>query len=217
MEETFNPNDMYHMFDLRMLDDNIWYFRNSLSYPKELLEFINELDANSSTHQVITKWSDWTASNDSSFVYGKSKDILVANIGLKSDSVRTDQKILYVKNSFEMAARMCLDTYISSRRLNRDSYDLSINHIPLRKWNAGTDMGPHCDNYDGDTNIAFSMITYINEDYSGGEIEFPNQGITLKPEAGSVVIFPSTEPYLHKVNKIISGERYTSHLSVYKK
>ena len=91
-----------------------------------------------------------------------------------------------------------------------------MSEMPIRKW-TGPGMGPHCDSYDGDSDLAFSMICYLNNDYEGGEIEFPNHNISIKPEAGSLLIFPGQEPFLHKVNDIRSGERYTSHLSVYKK
>jgi hypothetical protein len=34
--QQFNPEDMYHMFDVKKLNNDIWYLKNVLSYPKEL-------------------------------------------------------------------------------------------------------------------------------------------------------------------------------------
>jgi hypothetical protein len=213
--QDFNPEDMYHMFILKQLSNDIWYFKNVISYPKELLQFINDIDLDNRSHSIITKWEDWTASNDTSFIYGKNKNIITSNIKNKIDGGRLDQKILYIKNSIEMAFEMCLSQYLSNHNLDPSMYSLMLNEIPIRKW-TGPGMGPHCDNYDGDSNLAFSMISYINADYEGGEIEFPDHGISIKPEEGSLLIFPSQEPYLHKVNNVTFGNRYTSHLSVYK-
>jgi hypothetical protein len=47
------------------------------------------------------------------------------------------------------------------------------------------------------------------EHYEGGEMVFPTFGLTMKPPAGSLIIFPATRLYPHQVNPIIAGERYT--------
>jgi hypothetical protein len=214
--ETFDPGDMYHMFDLKPLNKDIFYFKNVVSYPKELIEFINEIDNDPESYSVITKWSQWTASNNNDFVYGKNKNIMPASLTEENKNTSLGKKMLYIKNSFEMAFKMCLDTYLKSQELDPEMYDLRMSQIPIRQW-VGPGMGPHCDTYDGDNDLAFSMIVYLNDEYEGGTIDFPNHNISLKPEAASLVIFPSQEPYLHEVKDVISGERYTSHISVYKK
>ena len=214
--KTFDPGDMYHMFDLTPLEKEIFYFKNVVSYPKELINFINEVDLIPESHTVISEWSEWTASNNKDFIYGKNKNLMPENLAEENKNTPLGKKMLYIKNSFEMAFRMCLDTYLKSQRLDSNLYDLRMSQIPIRQW-VGPGMGPHCDGYDGDTDLAFSMIVYLNDEYEGGTIDFPNHNISLKPAAGSLVIFPSQEPYLHQVKDVLSGERYTSHISVYKK
>lgn len=54
-----------------------------------------------------------------------------------------------------------------------------------------------------------SISAYLNDDFEGGEIEFPNFNILHKPKAGDIVIFSSAFPYLHKVHPITKGTRYT--------
>ena len=76
-------------------------------------------------------------------------------------------------------------------------------------------MGPHADGYDGNTDLAFSMVEYLNDDYEGGEISFPNHNITIKPEKGSLIMFPSQDPFVHEVKPIISGDRYMSTISLW--
>ena len=75
-------------------------------------------------------------------------------------------------------------------------------------------MGPHFDGQDGHTDLAFSMITYLNDDYEGGEIHFKNQNVTIKPSAGSLIMFPSQEPFIHEVLPIKKGIRYMMPTSV---
>ena len=55
----------------------------------------------------------------------------------------------------------------------------------------------------------WSAIFYVNDDYEGGEIDFPLKKFVYKPKANSFVMFPSTSEYLHGVREITKGTRYT--------
>jgi hypothetical protein len=52
-------------------------------------------------------------------------------------------------------------------------------------------------------------LFYINDDYEGGELYFPNQDIQFKPKAGAAYFFPGDKNYIHGVTEIKSGIRYT--------
>lgn len=51
-------------------------------------------------------------------------------------------------------------------------------------------------------------LFYLNDDYEGGELYFPEQGIQFKPKAGSAYFFPGDMNYIHGVTEIVSGIRY---------
>ena len=53
----------------------------------------------------------------------------------------------------------------------------------------------------------YGMSLLLNDDYEGGELEFPEYNIKLKPKANSAIIFPGT--YSHKVLPVLSGKRMT--------
>lgn len=53
-----------------------------------------------------------------------------------------------------------------------------------------------------------SSIFYVNDNYEGGEIEFPRFGIKLKPKANQMLLFPSTYVYNHQVHEVTDGYRY---------
>ena len=53
-----------------------------------------------------------------------------------------------------------------------------------------------------------SYSYYVNEDYEGGEIVFSNLGVTVKPKAHQLLVFPSSYPYRHEVRPVTSGTRY---------
>lgn len=54
----------------------------------------------------------------------------------------------------------------------------------------------------------FSISYYLNDDYSGGEIEFPRFGLKIKPIANQAVIFPANYVYNHMVHPVTSGYRW---------
>lgn len=55
-----------------------------------------------------------------------------------------------------------------------------------------------------------SAVAYLNDDYKGGELRFPRlDGLTIKPKAGDIVVFPSTYMYKHESKEILSGTKYS--------
>jgi hypothetical protein len=54
-----------------------------------------------------------------------------------------------------------------------------------------------------------ASLFYLNDDYDGGELYFPNQGIKFKPKAGAAYFFPGDMNYIHGVTEIKKGIRYT--------
>ena len=54
----------------------------------------------------------------------------------------------------------------------------------------------------------FSSIVYWVNDFDGGEIYFPEDGIEIKPSAGLLICW--VNPILHGVKEIIKGNRYAT-------
>ena len=77
----------------------------------------------------------------------------------------------------------------------------NVDNMEIVSWPEGSRMKPHYD--EGDF---LSFLVYLNDDYLGGETIINN--IKFKPNQGAIVIF-SNGLYLHEVNKIEKGNRYT--------
>lgn len=54
----------------------------------------------------------------------------------------------------------------------------------------------------------YSTLTYLNEEYGGGEIYFNEFDFKVKPTTGMLVAFPSDHRYLHTALPTTSGIRY---------
>ena len=87
-------------------------------------------------------------------------------------------------------------------------------YLGLVRWKNGDMQHPHADGeINGETHPYhwrnFGCVYYLNDDYDGGEIYFPNQNIELKPKPNTLVFFPGTLEFLHGVKPITNGVRYT--------
>lgn len=59
-------------------------------------------------------------------------------------------------------------------------------------------------------NILISFSLYLNDDFEGGELEFKNLPILIKPKAGMLVGIPGGERYTHRVRKVLGpNSRHT--------
>lgn len=77
----------------------------------------------------------------------------------------------------------------------------------MLKYSGGQEYKAHADGTTG-TGRAISAIVYLNNEFEGGEVEFVNFGIKIKPEPGMLLLFPSTYPYTHIAHPVTSGTKY---------
>lgn len=53
-----------------------------------------------------------------------------------------------------------------------------------------------------------SGILYLNEDFEGGQTNFPLQNVSITPKIGRVILFPSSFSHIYESKPIISGYKY---------
>jgi hypothetical protein len=99
-----------------------------------------------------------------------------------------------------------IDSYLYHWNLNPKSRE----DLRITKFTGpGEFFGSHSDDTFATPRTA-SMVYYPNDDYEGGELEFIHFGLTVKPKAGQLFMFPSGYSYEHKVHPVISGTRTTA-------
>jgi predicted 2-oxoglutarate/Fe(II)-dependent dioxygenase YbiX len=88
--------------------------------------------------------------------------------------------------------------------------------IHAQKWEVGSSANPHSDNSDLDGNPAegfdslkYVGILYLNDNYEGGDLYFPEHKIEIHPNAGSMYIFSGGVENIHGVTEITYGTRYS--------
>jgi hypothetical protein len=198
-----------------ILEEKVYYYTNVIENPAEL---VADLEA-------ISEWGEWMACSGEHYVYGTDKTIIPSS-GTIFDGAAVNDKIYNIINdAFQAVAR----DYAEAQG-NTDDPKL-FPAMPVKKYMAGTSMGAHFDQQEGDDRLKYSLVMYLNDDYEGGEISFtirdPNGVISgttpeadlslaskdsytfaVKPKAGSVIIFPPSPPYHHTAHLVKSGFKY---------
>lgn len=109
-----------------------------------------------------------------------------------------------VHNQFNVTLLATTIEYAKKYNIHGELYH---EEYSLLKYEEGQEYKAHYDA--GPTaNRTMSAVLYLNDDYEGGEIEFIHMGIKIKPQAGMLVIFPSSYPYAHIAHPITKGKKY---------
>lgn len=182
--------------------DNIFYIDGLIKNPIGLMESIETSNEHLTDVDAITKWEDWIASGgtpDDIYVYGSIKHTDESKLETSSEEV----KYIYrtISNALNKAGR----TFCAA---NGISY-IDPAPISISKYIEGAGMGPHIDRDDQPhVEPLMSAVLYLNDDYEGGELSFADQGVEIKPKAGSIVIFPSAEPFYHESKPVTRGQKF---------
>ena len=209
-----------------ILEEKVYYYTNLIEDPKALIE-ANESDN-------ADEWGEWAACSGEHYVYGTDKSV--------SFSDTNNEKNNYIYSTLQKAFDDVARDYAKAQGITDEPKLFPM--YPIKKYQAGTYMGAHFDQQEGDERLKVSFVMYLNDDYEGGEISFtivspdgpispggkqtgasvkysgPNPDMDIaktepdsftffvKPEAGSVIVFPPSPPYHHTAHLVKSGFKY---------
>lgn len=74
----------------------------------------------------------------------------------------------------------------------------------LQRQYEGVDLNYHVDS-ESNPSVAYAAVMYINGDFNGGELHFPKINVRFKPRARDLIVFPSSDEYLHGVTPVEAG------------
>ena len=93
----------------------------------------------------------------------------------------------------------------------RECFNLQLsshNGLQVLKYLDGGEYHHHHD-HAPDNSRVLSMVACLDDNFEGGELEFPFFKTRLKLNAGSVVLFPSNFPYTHIAHPVTKGIKYS--------
>lgn len=184
-----------------ILEKNIFYYENVIENPDILLNKIEETDHLLTEQTGISKWMDWTA-YQSDYAFGKQKMIREHFFNINHEAYNECRNI-------ERQLKEGILAVSKDYESMHPGLDIGmLCPMSISKYFVGSQMGKHTDTHDDDQGKTISVVLYLNQDYTGGEIEFEDQKIIVKPTAGSIVVFPSRKPYFHASKPVLSGQKY---------
>lgn len=181
--------------------DQIFYYESVLENPEKIIEMIESTNSTLTEQDAILPWKKWTASDNEDYVFGYQKQTNANKLETSSADVKYIYESLWnllLQVGKDYTAKLGLELVPPSP-------------LSISKYIVGSFMGAHVDDYNqpGITPV-MSGVIYLNDDLEGGELNFPEQNITIKPKAGSIVVFPSVKPFYHQSLPVIKGYKYMS-------
>lgn len=114
-----------------------------------------------------------------------------------------NQNLYDIHDSVEKSLDKCLRHYESLWHLKmhyKEAFNF-VKYMPGKYFKVHADHGPYYA-------CTVSAVAYLNDDYDGGELQFTRQELTIKPEAGDIILCPSNFVYEHASLAINSGTKY---------
>lgn len=185
------------------LAPGIIVYKNIYSGDIDLVNMIETLSSNG-----LLSWKDaQVKSGDENGINKNERD--TKTIGIPFIDFSNNSLKNVANNAIELSAMLrsifypVEQNYFNNYGINFSNHD----SYGILKYGVGQKFVNHIDDHP-DFHRRISMIFYLNDDYSGGEINFPRFNISYKPNKNDMLIFPSTYVYNHSVSPVISGTRY---------
>lgn len=180
-------------------------------YPKaykdheSLLEYLK--DGPKGHRYSVFDWEPWEPRGQQASI----------NVGLKS-KLEEDDTGFDASKSFIATYDEVLADYIDRNNIKLSNPENS--NIAFNYYDEGALMDFHTDYDPTDPDQPFYSITincYLNDDYEGGDLIFKLSDsseldlIRYTPQAGDLVVIPSSPPYMHMSDVVTRGRKYFSH------
>ncbi len=196
-------------FDYEILDLGMVYYKNIIKNPAQLINDIESLDKRfmeeKNLKTSVRGWTPWKNDGGNNETFCLQKFVPQVK-HIKEDDVYRDEQINISSQLFgaldETLKHYSTQIYPWAEK-NIKSREQSMH---LLRYDISGHLPAHQDQ--GVSSRVLSVLLYLNDDYEGGELEFRHSNIKIKPEAGSVLFFPSNFLYVHEVYPVTKGPRY---------
>lgn len=183
-------------YEFNQLEDNIYQIKNFLT-EKDLAELLLIIDNSTEDDWGATKHYTKHLEDRAEELTGK-RDIEAAGIEVTHN---WDDKVtsLFGKTYLEQ------DLAVRVSRMFEKDCGLDFRSFgTIQRMYEGTELKSHYDEK-ADKRHVWASVAYITDDYNDGELFFTHKGIEIKPEKGSLMVFPATEEYEHGVHSVSKG------------
>lgn len=207
-------------FNIKKIQDTVWVFQEAIKNPQDYVEYFDSQDG----------WKDW-------YTFGRQLD--GPNFVLRfSDFPNLEQwQDEKAKNIGVLDKSLIFENKVNDLFYATTKAYLEENGVDIENWAyAGWNIAKYTPNTENEyimvhhtdyqrefshnpgKKYAITAVFYLNDDYSGGELEFRflddkdlsivKEDYSYKPSAGDIVVFLSGHPHYHAVRPIKEGQKY---------
>jgi hypothetical protein len=137
--------------------------------------------------------------------YRDCNDFKFKKTDIENDKSQTSLNLQSLWQDLYDVKLPAVQDYSRMYNINNLKYWEAFNFI---KYGPGQHFMEHHD-HGFSYNCTVSLVSYVNDDYEGGELYFRLQNLKVKPEAGDLFIFPSNFMYPHQAMPVTSGTKYS--------
>jgi len=194
------------------LGNGVLYIENAFPKHKEFIDAIEKTENISST---IPDWSDWMDNKDTrqgslkqiDWDYSVNKEnIYWPRVGVNKDKNESRSKAYDILNMIHEPLLESLEVWYKKTGIKK--LDWISRNYTIKKYDSGKEIHSHSDRNKDDKYHTFdwTVLVYLNDDYTGGELYFDDLDKTISPSAGSIIFFSTDE--LHTAKKVLTGNKY---------
>ena len=204
-ENTNRENTMQTWTEKEDLGNGIFRYKGVI---KESFDVINRLETNLKPEGDTSGYAwqpAYVGYKQLMPEYRDCNDFKFKKTDLEPDKSKVSQNLQSLWQDLYDAKSPAVDDYCKMYNINNLKYWEAFNFI---KYGQGQHFMEHHD-HGFSYNCTVSLVSYVNDDYEGGELFFRLQNLKVKAEAGDLFIFPSNFMYPHQAMPVTSGTKYS--------
>jgi Rps23 Pro-64 3,4-dihydroxylase Tpa1-like proline 4-hydroxylase len=186
-------------------------YNNIIDNPQDIINKIESLEEKRKevlgySSESVQEWKPWSPNNL------EGEPVFCWQKFLPKPGNINNQDLFY-KEQHEISLQLfdaldrALEHYFTLYPYAKKNIKSREKTMHLLKYKESGFLPAHSDH--GISSRVLSALLYLNDDYEGGDINFPHAGVKIKPEAGSIIFFPSNFVYVHEVAAVTKGTRYS--------
>jgi|688.fasta_scaffold152150_2 hypothetical protein len=129
--------------------------------------------------------------------------------------IKSKAKELYKLDFIDDGNEVCLFVHPvgSSMKPHTDIVEITEDYLNV-DYNNLDNIRKSGDNFPFNWTGHLATLVYINDDYGGGELYFPERNIYIKPKPRMLIMFPGNNNYLHGVSENTITTRFNLSLFI---
>lgn len=197
-------NNQFGFSSKEELFPGVWVYRDVITKDLDVINRLNQI-GESAVKDNEPRF-DWTFGfvgyNTKLPSYRDCEDIKIAEV--ENPHTNTQKLVGELWSDLKRVQDVAVQDYCSRYNVKMNYWEV-MNCIRYGKGQHFQEHADHGFSY----SATVSLVAYVNDDYTGGNLFFPKLGLDIKPRAGDLYIFPSTYLFSHRAMPVEDGMKFS--------